>query len=177
MTAKIIDFIAFQLNWFAALIGASYHFEYLGFFTVMISMLFHLKYTEHKQGEIKVYLSAIGIGLTVDTILMARNVLDFGEHAVWGAISPPFMIALWLNFATTLNWSMQWMREKYKLGSIFGAIGGPLAYYGGVKLGAATWGMAEFYAFLHIGIAWAFAMPLLLYFQALWTKPRQDTTD
>jgi len=43
-----------------------------------------------------------------------------------------------VNLATTLNVSMAWLRGRYALAAIFGAFGGPLAYYSGAKLGAMT---------------------------------------
>jgi tetrahydromethanopterin S-methyltransferase subunit D len=70
------------------------------------------------------------------------------------------MVMLWVNLATTMNVSMAWLRGRYALGAVFGAIGGPLAYYSGAKLGAMT-RLPEPGGLLWIGVAWAIALPLL----------------
>ena len=71
------------------------------------------------------------------------------------------MIALWLNFAATLNVSMAWLRGRYLLAALFGALGGPLAYYSGAKLGATT-GLPTPCGMLVLAVAWGGMTPLLV---------------
>jgi len=68
---------------------------------------------------------------------------------------------MWPLFATTLNVSMKWMKGKYLLASLFGAIGGPLAYLAGHRLGAVEFS-STLNAMFVIGIGWAVMMPLLV---------------
>ncbi len=70
------------------------------------------------------------------------------------------MVMLWVNQATTLNSCMAWLRGHYLAGSLFGAVGGPLAYLGGAKLGAAT--LPSTHGLVILGITWAGAFPALL---------------
>ena len=74
---------------------------------------------------------------------------------------PFWLIAMWALFATTLNVSMRWMKNKYLLASAFGAIGGPIAYYAGHRIGAVdfndTWT-----AMIAVGAGWAVIMPGLM---------------
>jgi hypothetical protein len=71
------------------------------------------------------------------------------------------MVMLWVNLGTTLNVSMAWLRGRYALGAVFGAIGGPLAYYSGATLGAMT-RLPDPTGLISIGVTWAIAFPLLL---------------
>jgi hypothetical protein len=48
------------------------------------------------------------------------------------------MVMLWVNLATTFYFFPGWLRGRYVLSAIFGAIGGPIAYFSGAKLGAMT---------------------------------------
>jgi hypothetical protein len=83
--------------------------------------------------------------------------------------SPLWMVMLWVNLAMTLNDSMAWLRGRFVLAVIFGAIGGPLAYYSGAKLGAADVpAMADLVV---IGIAWAIAFPALSWINEFLQKP------
>jgi hypothetical protein len=58
---------------------------------------------------------------------------------------------------------MSWLADRYLVGAVFGAVGGPLAYLAGVRLGAAILGPSQTAALIVVAIEWALAMPLLLW--------------
>jgi hypothetical protein len=57
---------------------------------------------------------------------------------------------------------MSWLKGRFVLAAVLGAITGPLSYFAGVELGAAQWG-DETQALVLLGIIWAIAMPLLFW--------------
>ena len=67
-----------------------------------------------------------------------------------------------MNFAATLNVSMAWLRGRYLLAAVFGAIGGPLAYYSGAKLGA-TEALPSLNGMLVLAVGWGVMTPLLVW--------------
>jgi hypothetical protein len=71
------------------------------------------------------------------------------------------MIGLWLNFAATLNQSLGWLHGRPLLAALFGAAGGPLAYYGGARLGA-TEALPGAGGLLLLAVGWGVMTPLLL---------------
>jgi hypothetical protein len=46
------------------------------------------------------------------------------------------MLCLWIVFATTLGHSLRWLMNRPVAAAVAGAIGGPLAYLAGGRLGA-----------------------------------------
>ena len=64
------------------------------------------------------------------------------------------MVSLWIAFATTLNHSLRWLVNRPVAAALCGAIGGPLAYLAGAKLGALTIG-APLPAIALIAVLWA----------------------
>ncbi len=68
---------------------------------------------------------------------------------------------MWGLFATILNVSLRWLRGRWVMAALFGAIGGPLAYYGGHRLGALEFGN-EIVALLALAVGWAVFTPLLM---------------
>ena len=57
--------------------------------------------------------------------------------SAWPAgLAPYWMLSLWIVFATTLNHSLRWLMNRPVAAALAGAIGGPLAYLAGAKLGA-----------------------------------------
>ena len=73
------------------------------------------------------------------------------------------MAALWANFAGTLHLCLDWLRGRYWLASALGACGGPLAYYGGQRLGAIQLGSNTAISLLVIAVEWALVTPALVY--------------
>ena len=67
---------------------------------------------------------------------------------------------LWMFFAMTLNHSLAWLRQKIYISILFGALGGPLAYIAGEKLGAIT--ILSSNSIIILSIGWAFITPVLL---------------
>jgi hypothetical protein len=73
------------------------------------------------------------------------------------------MAALWANFAGTLHLSLDWLRGRYWLASALGACGGPVAYYGGQRLGTLLLGNNAGLSLLVIAVEWAVITPALAY--------------
>jgi len=69
-------------------------------------------------------------------------------------------VMLWMIFAMTLNHSLAWLSQKYYLSILFGAIGGPLAYIAGEKLGAIT--LLSSNSIIMLCVGWALITPVLL---------------
>ena len=67
---------------------------------------------------------------------------------------------MWALFATTLNLALRWLKGRPLLASVFGALGGPLAYYAGERLGAVEM-PHQASALLALAAGWAVLMPLL----------------
>ena len=70
-------------------------------------------------------------------------------------------VVLWMLFATTLNVSLRWLRSSVALTALFGGIGGPLAFYGGAKLGGVNF--LDYQSGLTaLAIGWAVMTPMLV---------------
>jgi hypothetical protein len=68
---------------------------------------------------------------------------------------------MWMVFATTLNLSLRWL-QGHRLAAIgLGAIGGPLAYWGGARLGAMEF-VVPVAATAALAIGWAVLTPVLV---------------
>jgi len=68
---------------------------------------------------------------------------------------------MWGLFATILNVSLRWLRGRWLIAAIAGGLGGPLAYYGGHRLGALEFG-DQSAALIALAIGWAVITPILM---------------
>lgn len=155
-----INFVAFQIGWFSTILGVAHGRPWLGFLTVPLVLLAAMLLAVDWRQELILGLAAAIFGFSFDTTLSALDVFKPAPFLLPSPLSPLWMSVLWVNQATTLNSCMGWLRRRYLIGSVFGAIGGPLAYFGGAKLGAASVPSTENLAV--IGMAWAIGFPALL---------------
>jgi hypothetical protein len=71
------------------------------------------------------------------------------------------VLALWMQLGTTLRGCLAWLGDRPIRATLFGLVGGPLAFLGGERLGAATWGEPRWATALALAVAWGAATPLL----------------
>jgi hypothetical protein len=157
---SVVNYFAFQIGWFAAVWGAGRGMPWLGVVVVPWVFLLNLFLAVDWRQEVGVALAAAAMGFVVDTCLVAAGIFAPVPFPFPLPFSPLWMVMLWVNQATTLNSCMAWLRGRYLAGALFGAIGGPLAYLGGAKLGAAT--LPSTHGLIVLGITWAGAFPALL---------------
>ncbi len=156
----MVNFVAFQIGWFAAVLGAGHGMPWLGVVVVPLVLLLNLALSRDRMQELVVALAAAAMGFVFDSALTFSDIFVPVPYVFPRPFSPLWMVMLWVNQAATLNGCMAWLRGRYLLGTIFGAIGGPLAYLGGAKLGAAA--LPSNHDLVVLGLAWAIAFPALL---------------
>lgn len=93
-------------------------------------------------------------------------------------LSPAWIVALWLAFATTFNVSLRWLQGRHGLSAALGLIGGPLAWFAGSRMGALELSDLKL-DLLVIGVGWAVLMPVLLLLARRLTEPtpRRETLE
>ncbi len=168
---NISNFILFQVGWFAAVLGAARGLFWLGPATILVVALIHLSLAAERSRVALVLLVTALVGILFDSTLVALQVFSPVRDAMPSPLSPLWMVALWVNFATTFTRSLAWLRNRYLLAGLFGALGGPAAYYGGAKLGAMTELPGSTGLFI-LAIAWGMAVPLLFALMELLIKKR-----
>jgi len=160
MSLKLINFILFQIGWFACVVGSAYSFPWQGTVVAIMIVVFHIFKSRNPFLEFSLVFCAILIGAAWDSLLVWMQLLTYTSGMWSPVIAPYWIIALWALFATTLNVSLRWMKGRWLIAAIAGAIAGPLAYYGGFKLGAVNFIDMD-YALLLLGIGWALFTPIL----------------
>jgi hypothetical protein len=168
MTQALVSFVAFQLCWFACVGGAARGVPWVGPLAVAAYVATHLYVTpagRERTGQGWLLALAGGAGYAADSVLVLSGVLTFPPHAVLGWPSTIWMVALWVLQAATLRGMMPWIRGRFTLAAVVGAIGGPLAYLAGERMGAAALGPTHAAALTVIAVEWALAMPALVWLE------------
>jgi hypothetical protein len=157
----VVNFVAFQLGWFACVLGAANGLPWAGPLVVLGVVALHLARALRPLPELRLVGLAMALGLVVDSLLLATGWLSYPAGLWLPGMAPYWIVAMWALFATTLNVSMGWLRGRPLLAVLMGAIGGPLSYLAGEKLGGIEL-TAPVAALSALAFAWAVAMPLLM---------------
>lgn len=152
------NFAQAQAGWLVCVLSAAADRPWIGIAAALVLICVHLALNAERRTEVLLVLSAGCVGAATDTLLAQLGFLRFE-----GGIAPLWMIALWMLFATTLRSSLAWLRAHFAIAAVAGALGGPAAYAAGVRLGALEI-HAAWTSYVAIGIAWALALPTLLFF-------------
>lgn len=162
MKRSIANFLAFQAGWFACILSAAAGVPWFGVAFVAAWVGVHIAASGNFKGELLIALLAGVVGYFADSLLIVSNVMAIPAEAQLGRPSTIWLIAMWVNFAATLNVSLRWLQSRLTLAAAFGAIGGPLAYYAGMKFGAVEFPQGVTPAVIASGLEWAIATPVLV---------------
>ena len=157
----ILNFVFFQVGWFSSVYGGAQQMPWLGPLAVGAALLIHFRAAQRPQQELALILSCAAIGAVFDSALVALGWVQYSSGIFSESAAPYWIITMWMLFATTLNVSLRWLRNKEKLAAFFGLLGGPVTYLAGQKLGGIVL-VDQLAALLALGIGWAVMMPILL---------------
>lgn len=150
----LLNIVLFQLGWFACVLGAANGYAREGAIAAGLIVALHIARATRPGREAKLALAAALLGLAFESALVWAGWVRVDDGIYW-------LVALWALFATTLNESLRMLQTRPWIAALFGAVGGPLAYYAGARMGALDFVQpAAMLAALAVG--WAAATPLLL---------------
>lgn len=163
MKTAIINLLFFKAGWAASVLGAAASIPTAAIAAAAGVVSFHLWCSENVRGEVLLLMCAASIGLIWESALIWIGLINYDTGFFAPGLAPYWIVAMWLLFATTLNVSMRWLRRSVLVASFAGAIGGPLAFLAGERMGAVSFDNPAI-SLAVIGIGWAVLLPLLVNF-------------
>ena len=160
---QIINLVLFQAGWWACVLLGGSPAHWSGTLIAIGIIGFHLSLSDQAHAEAKLIALAILIGLFWDSLLVRFGLLNYSHGMMADTLPPHWIIAIWAIFATTINLSLRWLKNRTIAASLIGAIGAPLSYYAGMKVGSVTM-PDQLLAMTVLGLGWALLMPLLMRF-------------
>jgi hypothetical protein len=161
MKTVIINALLFQAGWLCCVLAGANHLPWLGTLTALLIVGWHLGNATDARKELTLILIAGAIGALWDSALVYAGWLVYPSGTLLEGTAPHWIVAMWLLFATTLNVSLRWLKQRMLPAAVLGAIAGPAAYYAGYKLGGVQ--IPDIgTAMSSLALGWALFMPLLL---------------
>jgi len=168
---QLVNYTLYQIGWFACVLGGASHRPWTGFLIAMILVGVHLALSLERSLEVRLVVLATAVGAVVEMGQIAAGSYRFTSGTVMDALPPPWLLAMWAQFATTFRYSLRPVITRPIRAALLGAAGGPLAFLAGERLGAVTLLPPLTYGLLRLSVSWAIA---LLVFSAVVRRVAQE---
>jgi hypothetical protein len=156
-----VNLIAYQCAWLACVLGAAHQRPAIALAVALAVLLLHLSTASAPRRELALIGVAVVVGGLFESGLVAGGWVRVNEAQLVGSSTPLLMVVLWAVFATTLNVALRPLRGHHLLIALLAAVGAPLAYLAGSRLGALEMPDAMS-ALVLISAGWAVLLPLLM---------------
>ena len=157
----LANFILFQVGWFACVLGGAYGRPWLGAGVALAIVGWHLARAPQPRREFALVLIVTGIGALFESALVALGWVRYPTGTLFAGTAPVWLVAIWALFATTLNVSLRRLRRFPLPPACSARLVGPLAYWGGARLGAIEF-VSPVAATAALAIGWAALTPALV---------------
>lgn len=170
--SPVLQFAAFQAFWFAAVLGAGAGHVWLGVLALVPYLAWMLARERGRAALASRWIVAGLLGSLADGGLAAAGLIRYPTVGPgWPAwLVAPFIVALWIAFATLPHVSLAWLARRPVLAALLGAVGGPLSFAAGARAGAVDPGASAPATYAVLALEYALATPLLL----RWVRRSED---
>jgi len=153
----LLNAALFQAGWFACVIGGNAW----SLAAALLLLPLHYLWFDRSPRAWGFILVTATLGLAMDLGWQQLGLLQFNGTVAGGV--PPWLVVLWLFFASTLQHSLAWLQQRLWLAALLGASSGPLSYVAGLNLGAAVSSVPQWQVALAMAPAWMLLLPLLCF--------------
>ncbi|MEM8712437.1 MAG: DUF2878 domain-containing protein [Planctomycetota bacterium] len=128
---KVVNFIVFQLVYFACVFGAVAGNHWIGPLAGAVLLPINLAFApfERRRTEPALWIACGLIGFVVDSGLLAAGAIGFPEitriapdSSVSAWLVPPWIVTLWVAVGTMLRTSLDWLKHRPVLATVLGAV-------------------------------------------------------
>jgi hypothetical protein len=147
MLNKIVNAVAFQLCWFACVLGGSLWAAG----AVALFLMWHSQIV--KTHEWRFIIAGTVAGFSIDSLWYSLGFIQFPNYNL--AVIPAWLMLLWLAFNCTLQHSLLTLFQRPWLIALLSAIAAPFSYYAGSVMGAIE--LSPF-GLIAVGLGWGILM-------------------
>ena len=159
----LVNVTLYQLGWFALVLGAARGWPWAGAGVGLVLLAIHLVLARERRPELLLVVAVGFLGTVVDSAQAFAGTFVF-ESGYWSYWVVPFWLTvMWMQFATLFHFILAWLSGRYILSALLGAVGGPMAFLTGEKLGGVMFPMGTIYSLKILGAVWFFVTPACVF--------------
>lgn len=102
-----INYALYQIGWFACVLGGASQHPWTGCLIALILIGVHLALSVERSLEVRLVVLATAVGAVVEMMQIAAGTYRFTSGTVTDALPPPWLLAMWAQFATTFRFSLR----------------------------------------------------------------------
>lgn len=160
---SLLNYLFYQAGWFACVLGAAAGRPWSGFLVAAALVGAHLWLSADRPRDLRRIAIALATGSTVEIVQIAAGTYQFTSGTVYAALPPPWLLIMWAQMATTFDFSLRPIVRRPVAAIGFGALGGPLAFLAGERLGAVTLQRPLAPGLILLSVTWAAALGVLAF--------------
>jgi hypothetical protein len=157
-TTRLVNGVLYQTGWFACVLGAGLGHGTIGAAAAAVLMAGHLAASPDRRTDLRTIIGTLAIGGVVEGLQIAAGTYVSLGGSAPGPLPPLWLLALWAHFATTFRYSLRALVARPWAAVLFGAVGGPVAFLAGERLGAVTLTRPLGASVTALALGWAAAM-------------------
>ena len=154
----LVNYGAYQAGWFAAVLGAASGHGDAGAAVAAGLIALHVWLAREWGRELGLLALAALVGLAVEAWQLQAGTYRLLSGAVPAHLPPAWLLALWAQFATTFRYSGRAVLARAAPAMLFGALGGPLAFLAGERLGAVALTTPLWPGLVRLAMGWSAAL-------------------
>lgn len=159
-----LNFLGYQLAWLACVMGAARELAWPGVVVSLAFVAFQWWASPWRRADLQLAISCTALGLLMDGGLAHYGLIEYAASSTI-LPAPAWILALWAAFGMTLNHSLAFLKPSSA--AFLGALGGPLAYLAGARMGAIDLPWPGV-AIVVLALAWAASAALLVALAHQW---------
>ncbi|MCE5246294.1 MAG: DUF2878 domain-containing protein [Candidatus Polarisedimenticolia bacterium] len=163
---RLLNGALYQVGWTACVVGVAHGRPWSGAAVALALVAAHVALARRPRLELELVLCAGAIGVVVESVQTNLGMIAFRSGSVVPWLCPPWMVVLWMQFATLLRFGLSWAAGRYGAAALLGLFGGPASFAAGVRLGAADLHPHAALSVLSFAVVWSAAFPLLMWLAA-----------
>ena len=185
--SSLLNYFLYHAGWLACILGAAAGWPVAAFSAALALLVVHLWLAADRAVEARLMAATLGIGLIVESVhAWSGTYARFPSGMLVAWMSPPWLLVMWPQFATTFRSSLRTVMAHPWRATVFGALGGPIAFLAGERLGAVALATPLVPSLLRLAITWGVALHLCArlvraappattaVYRTLWPRVQQD---
>ena len=156
--SRRLNYALYQLGWLACILGAAWGWPVSGAVIAALLTAVHLARSPEPRIEVRLVALALALGLAVEGFQVWSGSYVFTSGVVVAWMSPPWLLMMWAQFATTFRWSLRSVMTVPARAAVFGLAGGPIAFIAGERLGAVTLARPLAPVLARLAVSWGIAL-------------------
>lgn len=159
----MLNYALYQVGWLVCILGAAWGWPVSAAVLGAALIGVHVAVSGRQwRAEIALIVVALALGLVVEGFqVWSGTYARFTSGVVLAWLSPPWLLVMWAQFATVCRGSLKGVMLVPWRAVLFGAVGGPIAFWAGERLGAVDLARPLGEGLLRLALSWAIALGVL----------------